>query len=59
VKKHIPQWVVWIWCAAGGHKQERYSAWDKGVQVIVYTCRCGSKQRSHVLPANRKIRRSL
>lgn len=60
MKKHIPQWAVRIWCwLKFDHEMQRFAAWQDGIQVIVYTCRCGTAQTRHVLPANRTIRRSL
>lgn len=56
-EKIIPQFALRLWCAVIGHKQVRYSAWEAGTQVVVYTCRCGHRQSTKILAANRKIRR--
>ena len=45
-------------CALRRHPQKRYSAWKDGIQVVVYTCRCGRRQDTKVIPANRKLRRA-
>lgn len=58
MKRLIPQWAVRLVCAPRGHPQRRYAARKDGVQVIVYTCLCGSKQEAKILPANREIRRA-
>jgi hypothetical protein len=47
-----------VWCSARRHRQTRFSAWRDGIQVVVYTCRCGREQKTHILPANRSIRRA-
>lgn len=58
MKKYIPQFAVEIWCGLfKGHAAKRYYARSEGVQVVVYTCRCGKHQRSTVMPANRELRR--
>ena len=59
IERLVPQWLAVIVCAVLRHPQKRYAAWKDGIQVVVYTCRCGRKQAAHVLPANRRIRRAL
>ncbi len=60
MKRLIPQPLVMLWCwLKFDHEEQRFTAWKDGIQVVVYTCRCGRSQKSHVLPANRKIRRAL
>jgi hypothetical protein len=58
-EKYIPQFVAVAVCAVRGHRQARYAARHEGIQVVVYTCRCGREQKTHALPANRAIRRGL
>jgi len=57
IERLVPQWLAVVVCAALGHRQRRFSAWADGTQVVVYTCRCGRRQDTSILPANRAIRR--
>ncbi len=57
--RFVPQWLMAVWCALHRHPQTRYAAWMEGVQVVVYTCKCGRRQTARVLPANRAIRRHV
>ena len=54
----VPQWLAVVICTLSRHRQKRYAAWKDGIEVVVYTCRCGRKQRTLVLPANRRFRRA-
>jgi hypothetical protein len=59
IERFVPQWLAVVVCTLLRHPQKRYAAWQDGIEVVAYTCRCGGKQRAHILPANRHIRRSL
>jgi hypothetical protein len=50
---------MYLWCLTlTRHAPTRYTAWLDGVQVVVYTCKCGRKQHTRILPANRVMRRA-
>lgn len=59
IARLVPQWLAVVLCTLARHPQKRYSAWKDGIQVIVWTCRCGRKQSSSVIAASRGIRRRL
>lgn len=59
LKRFIPQWLAVVVCTLVRHPQKRYTAWHAGIQVVVWTCRCGRKQDSRIYAANRKLRRGL
>lgn len=59
IARFVPQWLAVVLCTIARHPQKRYTAWQDGIQVVVWTCRCGRKQSSSVYAANRKIRRGL
>lgn len=58
IRRFIPQWLAVAVCTTFRHPAKRFSAWQDGVQIVVYTCRCGRKQNAERYAANRRIRRA-
>lgn len=59
IRRLIPQWLVVVVCTTFRHPMKRFTAWQDGVQLVVYTCRCSKRQSAERYAANRRIRRAV